>query len=199
MELRPCRGKTTMSKSSELVERQFEQLGAANRLLTLSREDREFVWANLKMWADYREPIKSQHEPVSKPHDIVKLSRKLADAVEGHLFAAPLKGIYGEPLEAFIELPRVLRLFARQINRYEKLVGKSGYPPPSTATMCLVLASELVKHSLGSYVDEDVAELAQLFDPKTERPTVSGEAIKKRRDRLRKDFPELHAWLVQSL
>jgi hypothetical protein len=112
---------------------------------------------------------------------------RFAGRLEKDIFQGPEATILAPFVAQFQRLPSQLRALKDLLN----VDGKPGSKKEVFVNTFLVTASELVRAKLGKPYDEDLAELYQAIAPRSRE--LSGDAIRKKRARLRRDYP--HSYL----
>ena len=173
----------------------FEHLSPSNPLSSLAPEEQWAIFAILLMYGRLSESpdTKATLEKLEKSYQILDQVTSLADSLDSAIVAEifPLDRLLGE-----WRLSTHLRKFASTLHLGLRLMAKrrSQFNPITGADL-LVLASEIVERLTGGYADEHVAELFQVMpvqvaDPDTSAlKDLSGDAIRKRRNRFIRDYP----------
>lgn len=176
--------------------RAFATLGPANPLRQLSEEDKQLLWAFLKLYATLTESPFNRNGPEEQAARTARDAAKLADCLEADILSGPLAKELQPFFSGFEALPEVLRAFANKVGGILELVGKPGRKEEIFVNQLLIIASEFVRLKIGSHYDEHVAELFQGISKKS-GADFSGDAIHKRRNYLKKNYPALYQNSVQ--
>ena len=175
----------------------FSELRRDSKLLALGPPDRMLMWSILKMSIEAGAPAGEL-----LAHDFYE-SCLLAERIgkQADMLATQLEELWrrpsAEPFQAMLPnhspLNQILRNLSAALLNGVATIGAPSRSPATMQTWMYVMATELAKERLGSYCEGDVAELAQILNPTLE--DVSAEVVKKRLQRFRKQFPEMHAEL----
>jgi hypothetical protein len=186
------------------VARAFECLGEANPLRRLSNQDQELVWANLMFFQIKRDerirgPLKGPLEELEGIAKAASDAANLAAKIEEFL-QNDCGEVLNRRLTGFGCLPTLLKSFASKVNG-DGLLSAFGETRFKRARafedQLLIHASQLVLQKTGSWNDEHLAELYQSMRSDLGRD-FSGEAIRRRRERFKKEHPKLYNLTVLS-
>lgn len=122
----------------------------------------------------------------------------LADKLEADVFQGSLKNELRPFIFGYESLPGILRSFARNIGNLLDATGKPGRKNEAFTNQLLVIASEFVRLATGSFNDEHLAELFPAVLATDLADDFSGDSIRKRRDRLKRQYPLLYAQALQK-
>lgn len=129
-----------------------------------------------------------------------RLAKAVSDAAKwgATLESEVFQGSFAEDLrpltEGYESLPKELIDFSSQLGGMLDLLGKPGHKEEYFATQLLTWASEFVWLKAGYYYDEPLSDLFQQIEgSSTLSDELSGEAIRKKRDYLKKHYPHLYA------
>ncbi len=104
---------------------------------------------------------------------------------------------------SFQDLPVRLEAFSIQVGTLlDEAVGKKGHKGKMQKNCDLITGSEFVWLKTGNHYDEHLAELLQTLSPRTdlkEQEDISGDSIRKKREHLKKDYPIIHAHIMNRL
>jgi hypothetical protein len=179
----------------------FAALGPKNPLRNLSEEDKQLLWAHLKLYAviteepGYRELNSGPEERAARR---ARDAAQLADRLEADVFNGALAEEIQPIFSGFEALPEALRAFANRVGGVLEMAGKPGRMGELSINQLLVMASEFVRLKTGSPYDEHVAELFQGIRTK-KGSDFSGDAIHKKRTYLKKNYPALYQNTVQRI
>jgi hypothetical protein len=172
----------------------FEDLGPKNPLRQLREEDRQLLWAYLKLFAFMTEHLDRREldeELGKRAQRTVCEAARFAARLEADVFQGALAKGLRPFISGFEALPEQLRAFADNIGWVLDLAGKPGRQGELFINQLLIMASELVRLRIGSPFDEHVAELFQTIATNKESD-FSGAAIHKKRNYLKKNYPHLY-------
>lgn len=192
---------------SEIAQRNqvqaFAALGPTNPLRQLHDEDRQLLWAYLKLFSVLAAQPPSRDlnlEPEELASRTARDAAKLAVRLEADVFQGPLAAELHPFFSGFEVLPVLLREFSKRVSGAIDLVGGPGRKGELLTNQLLIIASEFVRLRMGSPYDEHVAELLQgIRETKDgeEESDFSGDAIRKRRKYMQKNYPVLYQTSVQ--
>ena len=186
-----------MAIAENAAKHAFMQLRKDSQLLSLKPPDRILMWSTLKISLETGASQTALlahdfHESCLLAQRIGQQADKLATELED-LWRRPSAEPFQSLLPGHSPLSQVLRNVSVTLLSGVSKVGSPSRSPVTMQTWMYVMATELAKDRLGSYCEGDVAELAQILNPTLE--DLSAEVIKKRVQRFRKQFPEMHGWL----
>lgn len=178
----------------EFAKPAFENIGPKNPLRHLDARDRALVWSLLSMYSrkeDYAWGPKNH--PAEIAGRTAADAAKLADRLEADIF----HGSFADDLIPFVgnfaALPQQLKVFSNRLCALLELVGKPGRKSEVFGNQMLILTSEFVRMKLGNPYDEHVAELFQGIGNRDTFLELSGDAIRKKREYFKKQYPVLYA------
>jgi hypothetical protein len=178
------------------VHQSFASLGVRNPLRRLTDTEKTLLVLVL---------ISANHKP--RGSFFVDMERMSALAAEAgalgkKIQADIVRAKFGRDLLTMLPwaamLPLMLQRFATQFGGLlESLAGKPGHKSKTAASYQLVSASEFVRTQTGKYLDEQLADLYQAVrqDDSLE-DEFSGDAIRKKREHLKKTYPVLYRGAV---
>ena len=171
----------------------FRQIAKDNPLKRLGQADRIAVAASLNVYdslaRERRSTSSRDLDQISKvAADASQLGKKLeSDVFQGHL---------AEPLLPFVsrfrDIPKQLDRLSRTLGEVLKQFGKRGHFKRNSANRFLVMTSEFVHLRLGQHYDEHLAELLQAISGRPLSKDVSGDAIRKKREYMKRHYPQLY-------
>lgn len=144
--------------------------------------------------------------------DLMERSPKtLSDAaesiarVESDLFQELFLRDFGVYMVGFETLPSRLAGLSEQLaglsarlRRAFAPYGKPGHKRQIFASQFLVDASESIRLKLGEYYDEHLADLLQAIAPPSDGEDFSGDAIRKKRNYLKRRYPAFYKMIVEK-
>ena len=186
----------------------FEHLSSSNPLSLLTPKEQWAIFAVLLSYGLLSESTltKARLTHIEKSYRVLDQAISLAEVLESTIFAQGLPLPWEiTRLSAHSELNVLLREFAFDLQLVLRSVGRrrSDFNPATSAGL-LVLVSETVKRLTGGYNDEHVAELFQVLPVQMttsdtcDLKDLSGDAIRKRRNRFMRDYP-LEYWRLLRL
>lgn len=172
--------------------RAFAYLRSQSPLKQLTQEDQALLWSYLKLFAyaqrDSGEYLDGFFAAASRT---AAAAARFAQRLEQDIFQSPESEILAPFVTQFAGLPSQLRALNELLNAN----GKPGYKAEVFTNTFLIAASALVRSRLGKAYDEHVAELFQAID--AGNTELSGDAIRKKRDRLRRQYPHAYKQALQ--
>jgi oligoendopeptidase F len=183
------------SRVGARVRRAFTGIGPQNPLAKLNNRDRESLWALLAFYE------RTSKNPLSDPWEEIEKLAAQFEAIASRLDHEAFKGSSAEILAPFLssyeDLPERLTALSALLRRLAALHGKPGHKSENFSTQILVTASEFVRLRTKRPNDEHLAELLQAIDPMSECDNLSGDAIRKKRAYLRKNYPALYGLAIE--
>ena len=191
------------SKRRQLVRRNatkaFKALGPRNPLKELHEPERDFLYSTLELFATL----------ISSPdgtHAFASIEDARRTAFEAGLLSSKLQEVFKGPdsdlfrpfLLEFSQLPTQLAKFSEVLKEVSDLIGKPGHKDQNFNNVWLIVASEFVRLSTGQPFDEHLAELYQAIAGERSLTDLSGDAIRKKRVYLARNYRALSCW-AQSL
>lgn len=175
----------------------FAATGPKNPLRQLEPRDRELLWALLRVYGS------RENNSASVPKNVLEIAdataadaRKFAAQLERDLFQSPVRDVLNPFLSGFEGLPNLLRRLSDEVGQLFALVGKPGRKDEVFRNQLLIQASEFVRIKTGKHNDEHLAELFQAIGARDLGDDFSGEAIRKKRAYLKRQYPILYAETV---
>jgi len=176
----------------------FPNVGPKNILRSLERDEKVQLLTIIKWYVRLRD------EPSPEIGVIERLSRwaddaeKLAWKMKDDL-AALAKMLDNEELgDSFNNRMSELADFAMWLKGLTQSGGKPGHKRRVLSKIPLVSISEFIRMKVGSYRDEDFAELMQGQSELSLDEELSGDAIRKIRHRIQKEYPYLYQLALQT-
>jgi hypothetical protein len=121
------------------------------------------------------------------------LANRMRTLVFGGSLAEPLSSLVGK----FRGLPSILEAFASQTSWLVNQTGKPGHKEKLWRSHYLIVGSEFIHGVAGNYFDEHFAEVIQTVafrcNPSSEAGDLSGDAIRKKREHIKKTYPAMFA------
>lgn len=182
------------------TDKAFQVIGPNNPLLRMEQRDKELLWALLKLYSVASAPKSDAKIEDELGGQVARMARdagKLADGLEKDVFHGTLANELRPYLTDFETLPVMLRAFAKSIGDLMDSVGKIGRKNEAFTNHFLVSVSEFVRLKTGSQYDEHIAALYQRITERDEHSDFSGDAIFKKREYLRKNYPALYQLAMQ--
>lgn len=178
-----------LSNSSAL-----DHLRPTNVILRMREKDRRVLWVLCHMYRKERTGRDSvdKFQALDDAEKLASRAGKLAVNMDDVIFRGPAKEALGELPPVFNGLPALLRAFDEIVRRKLEVFGKPGFKWERGMAAELTRISEFVKETTGSYSDEHLAEYLQQFDEDGSDSDLSGDAILKHRNRLKKECPEAY-------
>jgi hypothetical protein len=175
--------------------RAFAEIGPKNPLAKLSKSDKELLWSLLTL----HEKI-TKNPPSDSWEEIEKLaaqSAAIASRLDRDVFTGSSAEILKPFLSGYEDLPERLRSFSAQLGGLAALLGKPGYKSKNFSIQLLVTASEFVRLRTKRPNDEHLSELLQAIDEGSELDNLSGDAIRKKKTYLRRNYPHLYELAIE--
>jgi hypothetical protein len=178
----------------------FRELTPKSPLNNLGAEERKLLFSLLTLYARTTPPSgkgRSDDDPLDKLAKVVAeagvFGAKLESEVFGGLFSAEVRSF----VVGFEDLPRRLIDFSNLLGSALNLFGKNGHKGEHFVTLLLIVASEFVRLQTGRHNDEYLAELFQLVGNPSLAKDLSGDAIRKKRNYVKKNYPQLYAQVLE--
>jgi hypothetical protein len=182
----------------------FRDIAAGNPLRKLSEPDQKLLYSMLKVYAAVTtEDGKKRSKRGSKDGLLEKEAKLVADAaklgskLESEVFQGPNSDVLFPYISSFSDLPRQLTEFSKVVGGMLDLFGKRGHKEGNLYGFFLIVASEFVRLKTGQHYDEHLAELYQAVSERSLTEDLSGDAIRKRREYLKKNYPDLYSWMLE--
>lgn len=175
----------------ELSKNAFNKVGPKNPLNRLNPSDKELLFSTLFVYSRAQGSLEAD-EVLERAARVAAEGARLAEKLDEHVFKEPAADILREFLSPFISVPVQLRGLSALLS----LDGKPGRKRDVFENQLLIMASEFVRMKLGSFYDEHVADLFQSFFPEDSRSEFSGDAIRKKRSYLKKEYPEVYSQVL---
>ena len=182
----------------------FRHIAASNPLRKLSEPDRKLLYSMLKVYAavttqDGKRRSKggSKDGLLEKEAKLVADAAKLGSKLESEVFQGPNSDVLFPYISSFSDLPRQLTEFSKVVGGMLDLFGKRGHKEGNLYGFFLIVASEFVRLKTGQHYDEHLAELYQAVSERSLTEDLSGDAIRKRREYLKKNYPDLYSWMLE--
>ena len=182
----------------------FRDIAAGNPLRKLSEPDQKLLYSMLKVYAAVTtEDGKKRSKRGSKDGRLEKEAKLVADAaklgskLESEVFQGPNSDVLFPYISSFSDLPRQLTEFSKVVGGMLDLFGKRGHKEGNLYGFFLIVASEFVRLKTGQHYDEHLAELYQAVSERSLTEDLSGDAIRKRREYLKKNYPDLYSWMLE--
>jgi len=178
----------------------FQEIHPKNPLNKLNDSDRKALWALLMVYGSsstLRRKRGAANDPVERLSRIMADAAKLGAELKSDVFGGP----FSEPLRPFTagfeDIPLRLVGFSKRLGKVLDLLGKRGHKAKIHTAQSLVQASEFVRLKTGQHYDEHLAELFQAIGKRSAGEDLSGDAIRKKRERLKEHYPVLYADAVK--
>jgi hypothetical protein len=182
----------------------FRHIAASNPLRKLSEPDRKLLYSMLKVYAavttqDGKRRSKggSKDGLLEKEAKLVADAAKLGSKLESEVFHGPNSDVLLPYISSFSDLPGQLAEFSKVVGGMLDLLGKRGRKEGNLDNLFLIVASEFVLLKVGQHYDEHLAELFQAISERPLTADLSGDAIRKRREYLKKCYPDLYSWMLE--
>lgn len=180
------------------IQRAFNHLAPQNPLLALNEWDRTCIWSLLVVYAVQISPDednKAAQKPLRNLSKLVAEANKLGEALQLQLFVGPFAEILRSFTTGFEDLPARLTKLSTAVGNAVGSMGKPGHEHKAMANVSLAAASEFVRMKTGQHYDEHLAELFQAVasNRRLLSEDLSGDAIRKKREYLAKNYPALHS------
>jgi hypothetical protein len=176
------------------LEESFNNIGPKNPLRTLGPQDKKHLWACLKLYSETQlselSGALAQFETASRT---TSEAAKLAARIEEQFLGGPASRSFEPFMRGFHDLPAQLRRFSATLGDLLQASGRQGHKERLFSNRFLVTASELVRVRTGTHNDEHLAELFQSVGGENFEIDVSGDAIRKKREHIRKNYPDIYA------
>jgi len=180
----------------------FQEIHPNNPLNKLNDSDRKALWASLMAYA-YASRTERGERANTFFEEWESMSKTVADAAKlgARLKSQVFEGTSSEALRPFTagfeDLPMRLIGFSKTLGEALNSSGKRGHKAKILATQSLIQASEFVRLKTGQHYDEHLAELFQAIGNRSAAEELSGDAIRKKREYLKKHYPALYADAVK--
>jgi len=182
----------------------FRDVAATNPLRKLSEPDRKLLYSMLKVYAavttqDGKRRSKGQSKDglLEKEAKLVADAAKLGSKLESEVFHGPNSDVLLPYISSFSGLPGQLAEFSKVVGGMLDLLGKRGHKEGNLCDFFLIVASGFVLLKVGQHYDEHLAELYQAVSERPLTADLSGDAIRKRREYLKKCYPDLYSWMLE--
>ena len=183
----------------------FRHIAANNPLWKLNEPDRKLLYSWLKVYAAATTPDgKRRSKGRSKDGLLEREAKLVADAaklglkLESEVFHGPNSDVLLPYISSFSDLPGQLAEFSKVVGGMLDLFGKRGHKEGNLYDFFLIVASELVLLKVGQHYDEHLAELYQAISERPLTADLSGDAIRKRREYLKKFYPDLCSLMLEQ-
>jgi hypothetical protein len=179
----------------------FRSIGPDNPLKKLNDLDRKYLWALLVIFDHGGRQMRKEEassDSLERLSSITVDAAKLAKSLRSVAFKGPFSEAIRGATAGYEDLPMRLTRFSERLEKALGSIGKPGHKRKTIAARSLVEASEFVRLKIGQYYDEHVAELFQAISGSTLSDDFSGDAIRKKRERLKRQYPVLYANALQS-
>jgi hypothetical protein len=184
----------------------FRHVAATNPLRKFSEPDRKLLYAMLKVYAAVttqdgkkRSKERAKEGFLEREAKLVADAAKLGSKLESEVFHGPNSDVLLPYISSFSDLPAQLVEFSKVVGGMLDLFGKRGHKEGNLYDFFLIVASEFVKLKVGQHYDEHLAELYQAISERPLTADLSGDAIRKRREYLKKCYPDLHSWMLERV
>jgi hypothetical protein len=134
---------------------------------------------------------------LEKEAKLVADAAKLGSKLESEVFHGPNSDVLLPFISSFSDLPGQLAEFSKVVGGMLELFGKRGHHEGNLYGFFLIVASEFVRLKTGQHYDEHLADLYQAVSERSVTEDLSGDAIRKRREYLKKCYPDLYAWMLE--
>lgn len=180
------------------IVRAFDGLHRDNPLRNLTYGDQKSVWVFLMVFAELTEnPDNKMLREINKLSHSVSIATKAATSIEKQLRTDHGKAL-NRRLMTGAGLAVHLKFFAKQVGGPLDRLGKTGLKiQRAIADHYLISASELVFLRTGGWYYEFLGDLLRALRP--EARELSGEAIRRRRERFKRAHPEFHQAIVRRI
>jgi hypothetical protein len=171
-----------------------------NPLRRLNSRDRKYLFLRLKEYAKAEARAGKGHgadDTFEKVSSLVIDAKKIGERLEAEIFKGPYALTY-RVCGATVGLEDVPKKLSELSSRMGDLLdanGKHGHKRTIQAGVLLVEISEFVRIKTGRHNDDHLSELFQGIEKHAGQNEVSGTAIRKRRARLKREYP----WLYTAL
>lgn len=170
---------------------EFAEISRGNPLNKLTKLERMRLLGLLALYAYYRDTDNAFVESLERAANITTEAKELATGLDWLLVGGIASPLPESHVNKYRDLQSGLSAFAIQVGELLDLSGKPGHKKKSLSNTFLVAASELVKLKTGTYNDEHLAELFQATGGIDGSKDFSGDAIRKKRDYLQTNYPNL--------
>jgi len=178
----------------------FRHIAATNPLRKLSGPDQKILYSMLKVYAavtTQNGKRRSKDGLLEKEAKLVADAAKLGSKLESEVFHGANSDVLLPYIYSFSDLPRQLTEFSKVVGGMLDLFGKRGHKEGNLYGFFLIVASEFVRLKTGQHYDEHLAELYQAVSERSLTEDLSGDAIRKRREYLKKSYPDLYSWMLE--
>jgi hypothetical protein len=178
----------------------FQNIAADNPLCRLSEPDRKLLYSMLKVYAAVTTKDgkrRSKDGLLEKEAKLVADAAKLGSKLESEVFHGPNSDVLLPYISSFSYLPERITEFSKVVGGILDLFGKRGHKEGNLNGFFLIVASEFVRLKTSQHYDEHLAELYQAISERSLTVDLSGDAIRKRREYLRKCYPDLYSWMLE--
>lgn len=175
-----------------------------NPLRKLGYEDRRDLWGLLLLFVTSRDHSFDYLETLEQAAQTASSAAELATKMEAIFRASHIKTLEGF-FRPYRVLPIMLRLYAKKTGSLLDALGKRGHKKHTAVSRFLVEASEFVKMKTNRWNDEHLVELLQVVPGfssglgQQSTKEFDGSFIRKRRERFKNDYPEMHRAILTRL
>jgi hypothetical protein len=183
------------------VKRVFDNIGPRNPLRRLTESDRRLLTAMLFLYKYDSLTAADWYAPLETAGTIASDAGELAARIRREVIEGKAAQVLSPFIGSYKSVAEVLERFSKQMKIvFDSLVGRPGHKSKIGRNQFLVMASEFVRLTTGSYYDEHLAELFQAVHPSADlKDEISGEAILKKRKHLMRSYPLIHAHLMKKV
>jgi hypothetical protein len=160
------------------------------------------LFVMLKAYAVETEDIRrhrADDDYLEKAAKVMAEAAKLAAKLEAEVFEGPASDFLGLISTRYRDIPKRLADFSMLGKFLLDGFGKRGHKAKTLANHSLVMASEFVRLRTGQHFDEHLAELFQAIAERPGPADFSGDAIRKKREFLRKHYPRIYEAALNSI
>jgi hypothetical protein len=179
------------------VDKAFQMTHRDNPLRQLNPSERKYLWALLLFANAAMSPQKGDaiFKKLDRMSKIVSDATNLSTELKSQVFSGSSSEALGSFTAGFEDLPMRLIEFSKPLKQVLDSVGKPGHKKEALVTEYIVQASEFVLVRIGQYNDQHLSELFQAIGTRAEDSSIdlSSEAIHKRRERFREQYPLRYA------
>ena len=185
-----------------LTDKAFQSTHPKNPLNKLDDGDRMVLFVLLKSYAVQAEDIRRkavEDDSLERAENIMAEVAKLATKLESEIFQGPDSDFLNIISTTYRDIPKRLAEFSMLGKLMLGGFGKPGHKAKILANHSLVMASVFVRSRIGQHFDEHLSELFQAIADHPVNEVFNGDAIRKRREFLKKHYPRIYEDALKSV
>lgn len=183
----------------------FAHTGPRNPLKAFDEADKSLLVSLLAIFLVSPPPSDNTVEDFEKLAEIAGQTKTWAKGIRLALDSQFSRELQSMPslntaLGSFHDLPPRLEAFGILIGGLlDRIAGKRGQKGKLMKNQFLIMASEFVRLKTKRYNDEHLAELIQALSHEADLSDISGDAIHKKREHMKRTYPLVYAWLCNRV